>query len=169
MRSACFGITFLLASTAVSAGGAAQQFASGYGGVSWGMSLADVIGMMPDGNLYFTLPEGSRDYIVKNEEPLFGISRSGQTLQYHFGIDGHVDQIEVHVAYENREQLVGTMISQFGSTYIKRDCGSSTECRYWSVDGKTYIGLRMSREPRYGIAEFFVIRSTTNRPATVAK
>jgi hypothetical protein len=168
MRSACFAITFLLASTAVCAGGAAQQFVSGYGGVSWRMSVADVIGMMPDGNLYFTLPEGSRDYIVKNEEPLFGVSRSGQTLQYHFGIDGHVDQIEVHVAYENREQLIGTMISQFGSSYINRDYGS-TENRYWRVDGRTYIGLRMSREPQYGIAEFFVIHSTTNQPAMGAK
>src|SRR5215468_10233410 len=158
MRSVCFGIIVFLASSATSAGGAAQQFVSGYGGVSFGMSLADVIGMIPDGNLYFALPEGSRDYLVKNDEPLFGISRSGQTLQYHFGTDGRVDQIEVHVAYENREQLIDTMVSQFGTAYLKRDYGS-TETRYWSVDRKTYIGLRMSREPRYGIAEFFVIRS----------
>jgi len=168
MRSASFCITLVLASSAVSAGGAAQQFASGYGGISWGMSVDDVIGMMPDGNLYFALPEGSRDYIVKNEEPLFGISRSGQTLQYHFGSDGGVDQIEVHIAYENREELIGTMISQFGTGYLKRDYGS-TESRFWSVDGKTYVGLRVSREPRYGIAEFFVIHSTTKLPAAVAK
>jgi len=160
MRNTCFGIALVLASSAVSAGGIGLQFASGYGGVSWGMSVADVVGMMPDGNLYFALPDGSRDYIVKNEEPLFGIARSGQTLQYHFGIDGHVDMIEVHVAFENREELISTMISQFGSDYLKRNYGSK-ESRFWRVDGKTYIGLSVSPEPRFGIAEFFVVHSAT--------
>jgi hypothetical protein len=162
MRSAYLGITLVLASTVVCAGGAAQQFASGYGGVSWGMSVADVVGMMPNGNLYFTLPEGARDYIVKNDEPLLGVSRSGQTLQYHFGVDGRVDQIEVHIAYDSREQLLGAMISQFGNYYLKRDYGSTTTL-YWIVDQKVSMGLRTSNDPRYGIAEFFVIHSGTTR------
>jgi len=168
MRSTCFGISLILASSAISAGGPAQQFASGYGGISWGTSVDDVIGMMPDGNLYFALPEGSRDYIVKNDDPIFGISRSGQTLQYHFGVDGRVDQIEVHVAYESREQLVDAMISQFGAAYSKRHVGS-TESQFWAVDGRTFIGIRVSRASRYGIAEFFVVHSGASQPIAVAK
>jgi hypothetical protein len=144
MRSACFVITLVLASSAASAG--PQQFASGYGGISWGMSVTDVVGLMPDGHLYFSAPEGCLDYIAMNDEPLFGVSRTGQLVEYHFGVDGRVDQIAVHIAYENREELLGAMISQFGTYILKRDYGG-TEIFYWSSPKDLHGTARVSRSP----------------------
>jgi hypothetical protein len=105
MRSAIFLAVILFAAQRSAAGPIEAQFGSGYEGVSWGMSLTKLVGVFPDGEHYFTTAPGERGYMVRNNDPIFGVPRAGTRVQYHLGKDGGVEIIAVGVPYERRDQL----------------------------------------------------------------
>jgi hypothetical protein len=167
MRMLLAGI-LTAASTAAWCGPIAEQFASGYEGVKWGLPLADLVGMMPEGDHYFSTAPGHRVYTVKNDAPLLGVPRDGTRMQYHLGKEGGVESIAVGIPYDRREQLLGALISQFGTYSTKRDAGAATYFR-WPQDQQVRITVRVSRDPRYGIAEFWIEHVANAVPKAIAK
>jgi hypothetical protein len=167
MRMLLAGI-LTVASTVAWCGPIADQFAWGYDGVKWGLPLADLVGMMPEGDHYFSTAPGNRVYTVKNDAPLLGVPRAGTRVQFHLGADGGVESIAVGIPYDRREQLLGALISQFGTYSIKRDVGVVTYFR-WPQDQQVRITVRVSRDPRYGIAEFWIDHMVTATPKPSAR
>jgi hypothetical protein len=165
MRMLLAGI-LTVASTVAWCGPIADQFAWGYDGVKWGLPLADLVGMMPKGDHYFSTAPGHRVYTVRSDAPLLGVPREGTRVQYHLGTDGGVESIAVGIPYDRREQLLGALMSQFGAYSIKRDVGAATYFR-WPQDQQVRITVRVSRDPRYGIAEFWIdhIVNATPKPS----
>jgi hypothetical protein len=149
-----FGL-LLLASTSAQSGPIAEQFAYGYNGVRWGLPLADLVGMMPQGDHYFSTAPGERVYTLRTDDPLFGVPRIGMRVQYHLGKDGGVEYIAVGIPYERHEELIGALISQFGVYSAKRDIGAA-RAFIWKPDQGIRMVVRISKDPRYGIAEFWV-------------
>ena len=71
MRAIALGCIALALSTTASAGPIADQFAAGVGGVSWGMTLDELIGSRPGGEQFFSTAPGERGYAVADDAPLF--------------------------------------------------------------------------------------------------
>lgn len=168
MRCKLLAGLLIATSTTVWSGPIADQFSSGYEGVRWGLPLADLVGMLPGGDHYFSTAPGERVYTVKDDAPLLGVPRLGTRVQYHLGKDGGVEAIAVGIPYDRREQLVGALISQFGAYSLKRDVGAATYFR-WPQDQQVRITVRVSRDPRYGIAEFWIDHIVSATPRTSAK
>lgn len=145
----------VISTPAVWAGPVAEQFGSGYDGVSWGLSLAQLVGMIPEGDHYFSTSLGHRVYTVKNDEPFLGVPRAGTRIQYHLGIGGVVESIAVGIPYERREQLFGALIPQFGRPTRVDEVGNSL-IYTWPQDRDVRIRVRASKDPRYGILEFWI-------------
>jgi hypothetical protein len=144
-------------SQAVCAAAIADQFGSGYGGVKWGTSVASLVGMLPGGDHFFSAPPGERAYMVRNDDMLFGVPRDGMRIQYYFGDDNGVDWIAMGIPYERREQLLGSLVSLFGSYAVTRTEGVAI--RYvWPTDHGITMSVRASRDPTNGILEFWVAR-----------
>lgn len=167
MRRKPLALLLLAASVPAWSGPIADQFRSGYEGVRWGLPLADLVGMLPQGEHHFSTAPGERVYIVQNDDPLLGIPRIGNRVQYHLGKDGGVESIAVGIPYDRYQQLLGALISQFGSYALKGEVGASIHYR-WKLDEGVLIAVRVSRDPRYGIAEFWIAHpaSTTGKLAT---
>jgi len=155
MRRKLFASLLLVISAPGWSGPIAEQFGSGYEGVKWGSPLADLVGMLPQGEHYFSTAPGERVYIVRNDDPLLGVPRTGNRVQYHFGKDGGVESIAIGVPYDRYQQLLGALISQFGPYAASRDVGAVTKF-WWKEDQGVVIAVRVSREARYGIAEFWI-------------
>jgi hypothetical protein len=163
MRCKLF-LGILIATPAIAwAGAIYDQFGSGYEGVRWGLPLTDLVGMMPDGDHYFSTAPGQRDYAVKNDAPLLGVPRSGTRVQYHFGKGGGVESIAVGIPYDRYQQLLGALISQFGRYSQTTEVGSITYY-LWKQDQQIQIAVRVTKDPRYGIAEFGIIHVTSSTP-----
>jgi hypothetical protein len=149
-------LAVMLASTPLAwAGPIADQFESGYGGVSWGLPLAKVVGMVPGGDHYFSSAPGHREYSVRNDEPFLGVPRPGTRIQYSLGTDGGVESIAIGFPYERREELLGALYSQFGRPAKVNEVGSAIIYR-WAMDRDVGIALRASRDPQYGILELWI-------------
>jgi hypothetical protein len=119
--------------------------------------------MMPEGDHYFSTAPGERAYSVKNDAPLLGVPRLGTRIQYHFGKDGGVEGIGVSVPYDRYQQLLSVLASQFGPYSLKRDVGVAT-LYIWPQDGQVRMAVRVSRDPRYGIAEFWIRQVVSATP-----
>ena len=154
MRRKLFAGLLIAAPSAAWCGPIADQFGSGYEGVTWGLRLADLVGMMPGGDHYWSTAPGKRVYVVKNDAPLFGVPREGTRVQYHLGKDGGVEHIAIGVPYERREQVLSSLNLQFGG-YVAHDFGPAT-CYMWGEDRQVRLSLCVSRDPRYGIAEVWI-------------
>jgi len=141
----------------------AAQFGSGYGGIPWGMSLVDLVGVLPGGEHFFATTAGERDYAVENNESLVGVPRTGMKVQYGLGKDNRVEVIAVNVPYERRDQLLDALVIAFGSFKGKFTKGTSTTY-YWAVDDGIQISLRASVVSSYGILQFGISRATFNPP-----
>jgi len=163
MRVSLFASMVVLASRVAFGGPIGEQFHSGFGGIAWGMSLVQLVGMLPEGDHYFSTAPGHRAYSVRNDEPLFGVPRVGRRIQYHLGTDGGVEKIAVGIPYERREQLLGALISQFGRYASARSIGD-TIIYAWQADQNVAITVRASRDPQYGILEFWVGRVDKAHP-----
>jgi hypothetical protein len=150
------------------AGPMAAQFRSGFGGVAWGTSLTNVVGVLPEGDHHFSTAPGHRVYFARNDEPILGVPRAGTRVQYHLGENGGVEMIGVEVPYERRDQLVGAAVSMFGAYASARAVGGVTIYRWPADDGIT-IEIRCSTEPRFGILEFWINRSQPNGVAVRSK
>jgi hypothetical protein len=167
MRHKPFALLLLAISPLAWSGPIADQFRSGYEGVRWGLPLADLVGMLPEGEHHFSTAPGERVYIVRNDEPLLGVPRVGNRVQYHLGKDGGVESIAVGIPYDRYQQLLGALISQFGPYAISREVGTATQFK-WKLDEGVFIAVRVSRNPRYGIAEFWIAHpaNTTGKVST---
>jgi len=153
----------------VSLGGPiADYFLSGYGGVAWGTSLTNLVGVLPQGEHHFSTAPGERVYIVRNDEPLLGVPRLGTTIQYHLGKDGGVEAIAVDVPYERRDQLMGTLLSLFGGYATQRVVGSAISY-YWTSDHGISLSTRSSQSPKNGILEFWISRISNDKASTRTK
>jgi hypothetical protein len=139
-----------------------DEFRGGYGGISWGTSLADLVGTLPGGQHYFTLTStaGERSYDVINDEPLLGVPRKGTSVQYGIGKWNSVDIIGVSVLYERRDELLGALISRFGNYSKRAQVGTSTYYE-WPQENCLRISLRASTSPNYGMLQFVI----SNPPA----
>jgi hypothetical protein len=157
MRCKLFALLLLATSSPVWSGSIADQFGPGYEGVRWGLPLADLVGMIPEGEHSFSTAPGQRDYSVRNDLPLLGVPRNGMRVQYGFGKDGGVEFIGIAIPYDRYHQLLSALIVQFGPYAMAQDVGS---IRYftWKPDEGVVITLRVTRDPRYGIAEFWIGR-----------
>jgi hypothetical protein len=150
----------IMPTAAVWAGPIAAQFGSGCGRVPWGMSLTELVGMMPAGDHYFSAVPGNHVYIVKNDDPLLGVPRTGMTVQYVTGRNDGVATIGLGVPYERREQLLAALIAQFGQPAVTND--TSSIFYRWTQDQNIRIWVRASRDPRYGIVEFWIDHSAAS-------
>ena len=101
-----------------------------------------------------TIVGGVRD-AVRNDVPLLGVPRIGNRVQYHLGKDGGVEYIAIGIPCDRYQQLLGALIFQFGPYAMTREMGTATEFR-WRPDQGVSIAVRVSREARYGIAEFWI-------------
>jgi len=156
MRRTLFAVIVALASApVVRAGSIADQFGSGYGGVTWGLALGQLVGMIPGGDHYFSSAPGRREYSVRNDEAFLGVPRVGTRIQYGLGLDGGVESIAMGFPYERREDLLGALYSQFGRTSRVDEVGTALIYR-WPQDRDVEIAVRASRDPRYGILELWI-------------
>jgi len=146
----------------------AEQFGSGYDGVRWGLPLSDLVGMMPEGEHYFANGPGHRDYAVKSDAPLLGVPRSGTRVRFYLDKDDRVETIAISIPYDQYQHLLGVLISQFGRYTQVSDIGAMTHY-WWKDDQQVRVGLRVTKDPRYGIAEFWISRSTSNAPRVTCK
>jgi hypothetical protein len=133
----------------------AEQFSGGYNGVRWGLPLSDLVGMLPQGEHHFSTAPGERVYIVTSDQPILGVPRPGATTQYHFGKNGGVEYIALSVPYERRDELLGALVSQFGAYARKSEIGATVHYD-WRRDRNVGILVRVSKDPRYGIAELWI-------------
>jgi hypothetical protein len=139
-------------------GPVATQFGSGYGGITWNTSLDSLVGMLPGGEHHFSTSPGRRVYIVTNDDPLFGVPRPGMSVAYHMGKANVVEYIGITVPYERREQLLGVLLSLFGS-YTRTTVNQGLVAIYsWPVDNGIALAVRASVNPTNGILEFGVAR-----------
>lgn len=168
MRSKLLASLLLATAAPVWSGPIAGEFSSGYEGISWGLPLADLVGMLPQGEHYFSTAPGERVYIVRNDDPLLGVPRIGYRVQYHLGKDGGVESIAVGIPYDRYQQLLGALVSQFGPYAVTRQVGTATGF-WWKEDQGIVIAVRISREPRYGIAEFWVGHASSSRGKSPTK
>ena len=164
MRCKLFALLLLAPSSPVWSGPIADQFSPGYEGVRWGLPLADLVGMLPEGEHYFSTAPGQRNYSVRNDLPFLGVPRNGMRVQYGFGKDGGVEWIGIAIPYDRYQQLLGALIVQFGPYATTQDVGLIRYFR-WRPDQGVLITLRVTRDPRYGIAEFWIGR----QPDTLGK
>ena len=155
MSRVSVALASLLAAQAATAGPIAQEFRGGYDGIAWGTTLTAVVGALPGGDHYFSSEPGTRMYSVRNDAPLFGIPREGMKVQYCFSAAGGVDNISIRLAYEEREALLGTLITLFGpyNRVMEKDSAISY---VWPWDHEISISVRASREPTNGILEFWI-------------
>ena len=93
--------------------------------------------------------------MVRNDDPIFGVPRAGTRVQYHLGKDGGVELIAVGVPYERRDQLIGTLLSLFGSYSSTSTVGQAIIYR-WQRDDRIAISVKASKDPTNGILEFWI-------------
>jgi hypothetical protein len=158
----------VVASAPTSAGPIFAEFGSGYDGVTFGLPLADLVGMMPEGEHYFANAPGQRDYAVRNDAPLLGVPRSGTRVHYYLDKNDRVENIAISIPYDQHQQLLGVLIAQFGRYSQAADIGVITHY-WWKEDQQIRIGLRVSKDPRYGIAEFTISRGSADAPKANCK
>jgi len=156
MRAIALGCIALALSTTASAGPIADQFAAGVGGVSWGMTLDELLGIRPGGEQFFSTAPGERGYAVADDAPLYGVPRPEMRTQYHLGKDNRATAIAFGVPYERREQLLAELLLLFGQ-YQKPVVSGTALVYRWPVDGRLGVSVRASREPKNGILEFWVM------------
>jgi hypothetical protein len=134
-----------------------DEFRGGYGGIPWGTTLTDLVGMLPSGRHYFavTSTAGERNYDVTSDEPLLGVPRRGMSVQYGIGKWSTVDIVGVSVPYERRDELLGVLIARFGNYSKRAQVGASTYYE-WPQEGCLRISLRASTSPSYGILQFVI-------------
>jgi hypothetical protein len=168
MRCAIFLTAILFATDQSCAGPIAVEFGSGFEGVLWGTSLTQLVGLSPDGEHYFSTAPGERVYLVRNNDPILGVPRAGTRLQYHLGKDGGVESIAVGVPYERRDQLLGVLLSLFGSYSATRTVGTAIVYQ-WQRDNHIAINVRASKDPTNGILEFWINHIDASKSAAQSK
>ena len=89
-------------------------------------------------------------------------------MQYQPGKNGGVESIAICVAYERRDQLIGTLMSLFGGYSASATVGTAVMVQ-WPQDEQIPIGVRASKNPTNGIAEFWISHIETKRLATQSK
>lgn len=150
------------------AGPIADQFRSGYGGVSWGTSLTDLVAMFPNGEHHFSTAPGTRVYLVRSDEPIFDVPRAGTQIQYHLGAFGGVEMIAIDVPYERRDQLMGALYSSFGSYSVVQHIGTAV-VYLWNRDDGITMSVRASTDPKFGILEFWISRVSVEKSSWRSK
>jgi hypothetical protein len=169
MGRAIFVITLALLSAPSHGGPVAAQFSSGYGGVAWGTPLDSLVGVLPGGEHHFSTSPGERVYIVRNDDPLFGVPRQGMSVAYHMGKGNVVEYIGIAVPYERRDQLLGVLLSLFGP-YTRTAVNQGTAAIYsWSIDNGIAMAMKASANPTNGILEFGVARWSSAAKSVKAK
>lgn len=148
-------VVLALVSPIASAGAISAQFNSGFGGVSWGMSMGALVGMLPGGEHHFSTAPGDRVYIVRNDDPIYGVPRENGQIQYHFGADNEVESIALSLPYERREQVMEALIGMFGA-YARVHEEGTARIYTWQPDRDIVLGVRASRNPTYGILEVWI-------------
>jgi hypothetical protein len=154
MRRATAFCVLALVPTIGVAGPIAEQFAGGWGGISFGTPLAALMGTLPEGDQYFSTAPGGRDYTIRSDEPILGVPRNGMRVRFHLDAQGTVGQIGITVPYERRDQLLGVMLSLFGP-YRTQVIGISTHYS-WPVDRGVQVAVRSSTNPANGILELAI-------------
>lgn len=150
MRNVLLGFLFAMVPLTSSAGAIARQYGSGFEGVSWGDSLAELMAKRPGGDHYFAVGGGQREYSVPDEKPMFGLSRSHMRAYYFFDETDSVVSVSVIFPYEQRAKLLGTLTLSFGPyqrTYTK----GISNYYFWPRDDGTTIILEETLDPSYGI------------------
>ena len=168
MRYTVFFGLLISASATAWGGPISEQFGRGYEGVRWGLPLADLVGMIPEGDHYFASTPGQRVYTVRDDAPLMGVPRSGNRVEYFLGKDGGVESICIAIPYDRHQQLLGALISQFGRYSQTIEVGDITYY-YWRQDQQILISVRVTKNPRYGVAEFGINHLTATSSRASAK
>ena len=137
------------------AGPISDEFRSGYGGVAWGTTLVDLVAQVPGGQHLFATAAGERDYELLNDEPFLGVPRPGTAVQFGLGATNKVEIIAVNFPYERRDQLLGALISSFGS-YSKRFVKGTSTYFDWPKDNGIHLFVRASTNPSYGILQLLI-------------
>jgi len=144
-----------LASPVTRAGAIARQFSAGYDGVSWGISLAELVEIRPGGYHYFAVGEGDRDYTFSDEKALFGIPRNGMRTRYYLDDTASVVSAGVMFPYEQLHKLLGTMILSFGPYQRMVVKGISTYY-FWPRDDGMSLVVRATLDPSFGMLEMTI-------------
>lgn len=138
-------------------GGLTSQFGSGYGGIAWGTSLNELVAQKPGGDQMFANGAGERLYAVPNEEPLFGISRTGMKVYYALDKGNEVRGAWIMFPYKLRERLLGMLNISFGPVQSTRVKGIRT-IYYWPQDNGMTLTLEATLDPSYGILALTIAR-----------
>jgi hypothetical protein len=76
-----------------------------------------------------------------------------------------VEYIAFGIPYERRDQLLGTLISLFGSYAATRVVGTAIIYR-WPPDSGVALVVRVSKDPNNGILELWVSRISSDKPGS---
>lgn len=117
-----------------------------------GSSLDDIVALFPDGEHVFSTAAGEGSYAVRDDQEFFGVVRSRHAVIYHLGEENQLIAVSVSVPFEMKEQLLGTLISNFGPYGGKRDWGRRQDRYVWHEDRGIILSLLMTKEPTHGIA-----------------
>jgi hypothetical protein len=157
-------ILVLSLSTAAGAHSISDEFAAGYGGVSWGMKLGDLIRQFPGGYQIFSTAPGGLAYVLNIEDPVLGIPRRGLYVSYGIGVDGTVDYIEVQIPYDQATALISTITAKFGPVIGPEVRGVVSNYR-WPTDQGIRLGVRIANGGAPGLATLAIWKL---RPKPVA-
>jgi hypothetical protein len=155
----------LATSVATAAPSISDEFAAGFGGVPWGIDLAELIAKYPGGYEAFSTDPGGVCYSLNIDDPVLGISRQGHYVVYGIGAEGKVEAIGIQVAYDQTANLISAVTSRFGPPKHLEGKGLETDYR-WPVDRGMTLSVRTTNNRAYGLTTLTILNL---RPRTAAR
>lgn len=156
MRTALLVIAFAF-SPAAGAHSISDEFAEGFGGVSWRMSFSDVVRQFPGGYQVFSTSPGGVAYVVNIEDPVLGISREGQYVVFQAAADGSLMDIDIQIPFEQAESLIRVISDRFGPVIGPKAVGLA-KVYSWPIDGNFSMTVRTTHVARSGLATLSIMK-----------
>jgi len=130
--------------------GIGDEFAVGFGGVHWGVSLSELRHQFPGGHQFFSTMRAGRSYFIDIEDPLFGIAREGTFLTCGLDENDRVSVLDIEFPYAQRERLLEAIRSRFGPFIGPTQEGAVLKYK-WPTDNGIALVVRATKEQKDGL------------------
>jgi hypothetical protein len=154
MRIAVF-LLALAASAATMAETISDEFTVGFGGVPWGIEFSALVREFPGGYTAFSTSPGRVSYTLNIDDPVLGISRRGQYVEFGIGTDGKVDAIQIQIPYAQTSTLISILTSKFGIEKGIEVNGVVTKYQ-WPTNKGLGLAVRTTNNRAYGLTTLLI-------------
>lgn len=163
MRTALLLFAFAF-STAAGAHSISDEFAAGFGGVSWGMSFKELVKQFPGGYQSFCTAPGGVCYTLNMEDPVLGVTREGDYARFGTDADGKVMECEIQIPFERADSLIQIISGRFGPV-IGPENDRLVKAYHWPTDGGMYLAVRTSIAGGVGLATLSIAKLARKSPS----